>query len=108
MKYEVFLTHSAELDLAEIYHYIANNDSKEKADYVLDQLVLLIEGLANIPERGTYPQELQTLGIYVYRQTFFKPYRIIYRTIDQQVFIYLIVDGRRDMESVLTRRLLQK
>jgi len=108
MKHEVFLTHAAESDLAEIYDYIAHADSQEKADYVLDNLVILIESLSNIPERGTYPKELQEIGIYEYRQAFFKPYRVIYRIFNQKVFIYLIADGRRDMESVLTRRLLQK
>ena len=108
MKHEVCLTHSAESDLAEIYDYIAHADSQKKADYVLENLVVLTESLAKIPERGTYPKELQEIGIYEYRQAFFKPYRLIYRIINQKVFIYLIVDGRRDIESVLTRRLLQK
>jgi len=32
--------------------------------------------------------------------------RVIYRVEGSQVVIYLIVDGRRDMQSVLARRLL--
>jgi toxin ParE1/3/4 len=58
------------------------------------------------PERGSYPKELVSLGIKEYRQTFFKPYRVIYRATGSQVIIYLIADGRRDMQSVLARRLL--
>jgi toxin ParE1/3/4 len=57
-------------------------------------------------ERGSYPKELVSLGIKEYRQTFFKPYRVIYRVADNKVIIYLIVDGRRDMQAVLARRLL--
>ena len=39
--------------------------------------------------------------------TFFRnAYRVIYRQIDQQVVIYVIADGRRDMQSLLARRLL--
>lgn len=41
-----------------------------------------------------------------HRQTFFKPYRLIYRVIGKQVFIYLIADGQREMQSLLSRRLL--
>jgi toxin ParE1/3/4 len=41
-----------------------------------------------------------------YRQTFFKPYRVIYRVEGQRVYAYLIADGRRDMQSLLARRLL--
>lgn len=49
--------------------------------------------------RRTYPKEVVGLGIKGYRQTFFKPYRVIYRVIGSQVIIYLIADGRRDMQS---------
>lgn len=41
-----------------------------------------------------------------YRQVFFKPYRLIYRIVGKQVVVYLIVDSRRDLQSLLARRLL--
>jgi toxin ParE1/3/4 len=41
-----------------------------------------------------------------YRQVFFKPYRVIYRLHAQRVVIYVIADGRRDMQALLARRLL--
>jgi toxin ParE1/3/4 len=46
------------------------------------------------------------LGIREYRETFFKPYRIVYHVEGARVFISLIADGRRDMQSLLARRLL--
>lgn len=46
------------------------------------------------------------LGIKEYRQTAFKPYRVICRVMGNRVVIYLIIDGRRDMQSVLARRIL--
>lgn len=106
MRYQVLLTAGAERDLAGIYDYIAEFDSRASADYVLDQLIKVTKNLATYPERGTHPRELQALGIREYRQVFFKPYRLIYRVIEKQVFIYLIADGRRDMQSLLARRLL--
>ena len=66
----------------------------------------LATGLSRFPERGSHPKELVSLGIKEYRQTVFKPYRVIYRVADTKVIIYLIVDGRRDMQAVLARRLL--
>ncbi len=41
-----------------------------------------------------------------YRQVFFKPYRLIYRVVERKVYVHLIVDGRRDMQGLLSRRLL--
>lgn len=104
--YAVFLTAGAEHDLASIYEYITEADSPRKAGHVLDRLMQIAESLVHFPERGSYPKELLTLGIKEYRQVFFKPYRLIYRVIDQRVYIYLIADGRRDMQSLLSRRLL--
>jgi len=105
-RYPVLLTEGAEQDLESIYDYIAEFDSPANADYVLDRLMKAAEGLATFPERGSYPKELLALGIKEYRQTFFKPYRMIYRVIDKRVYVYVIADGRRDMQSLLARRLL--
>jgi toxin ParE1/3/4 len=81
-------------------------DCIANADHVLDQLMQVAQGLSRFPERGSYPKELVSLGIKEYRQTAFKPYRVIYRVLGKQVVIYLIADGRRDMQSVLAVRLL--
>ncbi|GHT92059.1 plasmid stabilization protein [Betaproteobacteria bacterium] len=105
-KYEVLLTEGARRDLDAIFDYIAENDGLVHADYVLERLLEVTESLSRFPERGAYPQELLLLGIKEYRQSAFKPYRVIYRVINQQVVIYLIMDGRRDMQSALARRLL--
>jgi len=105
-KYEVLLTQGAEQDLESIYDYIAEFDCKANADRVLDRLLDIVESLSSFPERGAYPKELIALGIRDYRQTAFKPYRVIYRVIGQKVYIYVIADGRRDMQSLLSRRLL--
>jgi toxin ParE1/3/4 len=105
-RYAVLLVEGAEQDLEAIYDYIAEFDSPANADYVLDHLLKATEGLAMFPERGSYPQELLALGIKEYRQIFFKPWRIIYRVVGKHVYIYVIADGRRDMQSLLARRLL--
>lgn len=105
-RFDVLLTEGAEQDLESIYDYIAEFDSVTSANYVLDALMEVVEGLSSFPERGSYPKELVGLGIKEYRQTFFKPYRLIYRVTGNEVIIYLIADGRRDMQSVLARRLL--
>lgn len=105
-EFEVLLTEGAEQDLESIHDYIAEFDRAANANYVLDQLMEVVDSLARFPERGGYPKELVALGIKEYRQTSFKPYRVIYRVSGSQVIIYLIADGRRDMQSVLARRLL--
>jgi len=106
MPFAVLLTNDAARDLNELYDYIAVHDSPRKADYVLEQIEKTFSTLSEFPERGVYPKELLKLGIREYREIFFKPYRIIYRVMDRNVYVLLIVDGRRDMQSLLQRRLL--
>ncbi|AOU98667.1 plasmid stabilization protein [Acidihalobacter yilgarnensis] len=105
-KFEVLLTEGAAQDLEAIHDYISEFDCVANANHVLDELMDVVESLSKFPERGSFPKELVGLGIKEYRQTFFKPYRAIYRVTGSQVIIYLIADGRRDMQSGLARRLL--
>lgn len=105
MRFGVLLTEDAARDLEEIHGYLAEHDDPAKAVHVLERLGKAIEGIVTNPERGSYPKELLALGIREYRQTFFKPYRMIYRVVGRRVYVYLIADGRRDPQTLLARRL---
>ena len=106
MKYEVRLTADAARDLEEIYDYITAHDAPAKADYVLKRIEQVVDNLPTFPERRSYPKELLRLGIREYRQSFFKPYRVIYRVQSKIVYVYVIADGRRGMQTLLARRML--
>ena len=105
-KFEVLLTEGAEQDLESIHDYIAEFDCVASANHVLDELMHVVERLSRFPQSGSYPKELVGLGIKEYRQARFKPYCVIYRVTGAQIIVYLIADGRRDMQSVLARRVL--
>ncbi|MBU1360106.1 MAG: type II toxin-antitoxin system RelE/ParE family toxin [Gammaproteobacteria bacterium] len=107
-RYPVFLTAGAEQDLESIHDHVAQFDSAANAARLLDRLLEAAESLSKFPTRGAYPRELIALGIREYRQTFFKPYRLIYRVQGTEVTIYMIVDGRRDLQALLARRLLHR
>ena len=106
MRYGVRLTADAERDLEAIHTFIAEADSMAAADRVLNRLMAAVETLETLPGRGSRLRELELLGFREYRQVVLKPWRMIYRVIGSQVFIYLIADGRRDMRSLLAQRLL--
>lgn len=107
VRHAVVLTEDALQDLEELYDYIAQHDAPAKADHVLDAIDKLLGTLTAFPERNRVTPELQAIGIHDYRDTWFKPYRVIYRITGQRVHVYLIVDGRRDMQALLMRRLLR-
>ena len=107
MSFSVLLTDDAARDLDGLYTYIAQHDSPRQADAVLDRLEELFESLSESPERGSRPKELSALGIREYRQVVHKDYRIIYRVMGKKVYVLLLADGRRDMQTLLERRLLE-
>ena len=106
MPYAVFLTTDAARDLEELYDYVALHDAPRKAEHLLERIEETFNSLSVSPERGAYPKELLALGIRDYREIFFKPYRVIYRVMADTVYVLMIVDGRRDMQTLLQRRLL--
>ena len=107
-RHNVSITAGAERDIAEIVEYIDVSDSPQSADRVLDGLLAAIARLAEMPAHGSHPRELLALGIRDFRQVFFKPYRIVYRVVAGKVFVYLVADGRRDMQTLLARRLIDE
>lgn len=107
-RYRVRVTEEAEADLLDIHRYVLRNDSRQQADKLLEALESCCMNLAKIPERGHVPPELDRLGISVFREVHYKPYRIIYQVIGQDAFIHGVLDGRRDMQTLLERRLLRQ
>jgi toxin ParE1/3/4 len=102
----VRLTRGAEIDLEALHNFMKDNRSAEQADALLDRLLAAIETLETFPLRGSVPKELDVLGIREFRQILVEPYRLIYRVGGKTVFVMVIADGRRDMQTLLERRLL--
>ena len=107
MAFTVRLTDDAARDLAEIVDYIAGHGGGAQARHVLDRIAEVLGRLASSPQRGAYPKELLAVGIKEYRETFFKPYRLIHRIEEEEVFVLIIAEGRRDFRALLERRLLE-
>lgn len=88
-----------------IYLYIARNAGELTANGVQDGLEKRIAGLITAPERGNIPKELLAMGRADYRELHFKPYRVFYRTSNLRVEVVAILDGRRDLGTLLRQRL---
>lgn len=107
MPFSVQLTDDAARDLEDICNYVESHDTPGRAEHVLERIEEAFESLSAHPHRGNYPKELLEVGIREYREVLFKPYRVIYQVMESNVYVLLIADGRRDMQTLLQRRLLQ-
>jgi toxin ParE1/3/4 len=104
--YKVSLTQAALNDLYAINEYYLAQVSDKVATSILNNMQETIQNLEHFPERGTVPSELTDTGITQYRQVLSSVYRIIYRIKDNEVFVVMVIDGRRDVVSALIRRQL--
>ncbi len=100
----VVLASVASDDIAELLEYTlthAGLDAATRLDAVLDRA---LASLTHLADRGRMVPELQTRGIAVYRELIRGPYRIVYRVIGREVWVLAVVDGRRDLGSLLRER----
>jgi toxin ParE1/3/4 len=104
--HRVLLTRAAARDLEEIFQYIDRHDSPERAAHVLERLESALASLDEHSDRGAIPDELLAVGLADFREIFFKPSRMVYRVLGDDVVVMLIADGRRNMQELLRRRLL--
>lgn len=104
---KVLLTVEAEDDLFDIWRFVAESDSPAKANTILEKLEASCLSLGKTPNKGYVPKELRRVDIFDFYEIHFKPYRILYELDEKRVLIHAILDGRRDMESLLRSRLLR-
>lgn len=90
-----------------MYRFIVRRDGAETTDRILQEIETATASLEHLPERGNIPKELVSIGINEYRELHHKPWRMIYRILGSNVVIYCVIDGRRDIQSFLERRLLR-
>lgn len=107
MKFKVLIDPQVKQDLIEIFIYVTMNDSPESANKLLDAIEKTCSKLEKLPERGHIPIELRPTGIKRYLEIHYKPYRIIYEIENDLVYIHSILDGRRNIQEILSERLLR-
>ena len=63
--------------------------------------------LATSPHAGVVPDETQQLNLRHYRQVLCGMNRVIYEVRENTVFIHIIADTCKDLQSLLMKRLLR-
>ena len=73
---------------------------------VLDRLQARAESLTTTAERGRVVPELRAVDVHQYREVIERPWRIVYRIESESVLVLAVLDGRRDLRSLLLERLV--
>jgi toxin ParE1/3/4 len=96
-KYQVEITRTAEIDVEEIWAYIAD-DSIENATRFVIHLQTNIATLERLPQRSPSIPENSLLGT-DYRHLILGEYRVVFRISRSTVFVLRIVHGNRLLET---------
>ena len=104
--YFINWSENANRDLDEIIEYIAEKESIDMALNILHKLKKNSDKLYKLPDRYRYVPELQKHNILTYREIIVAPWRIIYKIEQNIVWINTVIDGRRNIEDILLKKLL--
>lgn len=99
-------TETAIKDLEDIIEYISV-DSIDVAIEKYNVIKNATNDLKKYPEKGRIIPELETNNIRKYKEIIVKPWRIMYKREQKNVYIMAIIDGRRNIEDILMRRNLR-
>jgi len=93
-------------DIKSISTWVAEHESVETSDLVVDALFAAIENLTAFPNRGVVLPEFEGVVFPVYRQCIVHGYRIVYRVSDRIVYMLAVAHQRRDLQSAIRNRLI--
>lgn len=96
-------TKTARNDLRQIVSYLKSGSSSA-ATTLLGEIRAQLGRLA---ESGRLVPELQSQGVFQFRQLLVSHWRIVYKIHRAEVYILAVFDARRNLEDLLLQRMLE-
>ncbi len=106
-KYRVVITPTVAKDLKEIVEYY-NAVNRSYSKKILTKIVERMRELESFPQKGRIVPELKDHNIDSYKEVIEENYRIVYKILDDEVLMISVIDGRRNVEEILIRKLQRK
>ncbi|MBI5488943.1 MAG: type II toxin-antitoxin system RelE/ParE family toxin [Deltaproteobacteria bacterium] len=106
-RFSVVWAEAAVADLESVVEHLAADDPGAAAR-LLDGLERRARSLESLPRRGRVVAELAALHVRGYRELIHGPYRLMYSVDRRRVDVLALLDGRRDLESLIVERLLRR
>ena len=107
MKFSVIWSLDANDELLDIVAFQREKYGKKKALEVYDSIHQKVVVTKSQPEIGRVVPELAVLGLTTIRELIQNPWRILYSVNGDRIEILSVVDGRRNSEEVLYRKVLE-
>ncbi|HRO57728.1 MAG TPA: type II toxin-antitoxin system RelE/ParE family toxin [Burkholderiaceae bacterium] len=96
----------AEEDLKELRRYIVRSFGNTAWRETYEKIRASVRSVQRFPRGGSIPDEVVDVGLQQYRQVVSGMNRILHEVREEVIYIHVIFDTRRDMRTLLSRRLL--
>ena len=106
MKKKIVWSQDASEDLIEIVTYIKEKSGKNIANEIYQRIINHVEKIDIFPESGRVIPELMSIGVIDIREIIENPWRIFYRITTHEIQIISVIDGRRNVEEILYKKVI--
>lgn len=104
---KVVFLQGAEDDLKELRRYVVSRFGRAAWNDTSAQTRSAVHAIGKFPLQGRVPDELVELDLDQYRQVITGLNRLIYEIVDGTVVIHVVCDTRRELRTLLMRRLMR-
>jgi len=104
-KYSIKWTEPAREDVNEIIDHIATTNLMYSVK-ILDMIEEKVDKLESSPKSFRIVPELEKYGYLKYREIIVEYWRIMYKIENEIVYIMLVIDGRRNLEDFLLKKMI--
>ena len=106
MKKKIVWSQDASDDLIEIVTYIKEKSGNNIASEIYKRIINHVEKIDVFPEIGRIVPELLSIGVIDIRELIETPWRIFYRVLLDEIQIISVIDGRRNVEEILYKKII--
>jgi len=106
MKHKVIWSKDAGDELIEIISFIKYNTGKITAEKIYTKIIDKVNQVSENPEGRRIAPLLREFGITYIHQINVSPWVIFYKVEDKKMEIISIIDGRRNLEEILYKKIM--
>jgi toxin ParE1/3/4 len=106
MRYKIIWSKDAGEEFVEIISWYKYNTGKNVAQKIYTKINSQIKKLKDMPENGKRAQILKDIWINDYRQIIQDHWIIYYKVEGQSIHIVSVIDGRRNLEEILYKKII--
>jgi len=106
MSYSLIWAADATDELVEIFTFQKEKYGAKRAMEVYEKIHERVVVTKTLPETGRVVPELTAIGVTDIRELIENPWRILYQVNGERVEVISVIDGRRNFEEVLYRKIM--